>query len=108
MEWPQTKALLDSVNGKWVLAVLANLKHGPMRPRDLVEAINTQSPQQHLAEPVLAKTLTRMTARGLLERHEESRLPWVVRYELTPWARELLTALAGLDTWYGRRRDARH
>jgi DNA-binding HxlR family transcriptional regulator len=42
VDWTELTDLLDTIDGKWDLGILANLEAGPMRPADLCRTINDQ------------------------------------------------------------------
>jgi DNA-binding HxlR family transcriptional regulator len=77
VNWTKLTELLDTVDGKWDLGILANLEAGPMRPTDLCEVINDEVRETgHVLDPaVLTNTLRRMIDDGLIEHRELSRFP---------------------------------
>lgn len=92
--------------GQWVVAVLAALALGPLHFTKLLTEINTVEEQlghrthdRPLSRKVLAGTLDRMEAAGLLLRHDETVSHPSVRYELTPTGQTLLAALRPLAKW---------
>ena len=106
MSWTELTELLDSVDGRWDLGVLANLESGPMQPTHLCKVINDQvrGTGRVLDRAVLTNTLKRMIEDGLVEHHEVSRFPRTSLYSLTPYAYEMLAILEGIDAWYAVRR----
>jgi len=106
VNWTKLTELLDTVDGKWDLGILANLEAGPMRPTDLCEVINDEVRETgHFLDPaVLTNTLRRMIDDGLIEHREVSRFPRASLYSLTPYAYEVVAILNGVDAWYAARR----
>lgn len=99
---------LELVDGSWPIAVLTALAAGPLTPRQLLEDINRID--EHFGRPtreavlhrqVLAKTLRRMVASGLLVRRGEGRAAVV---GLTPAGRGLLAGFGELAEWAQQRR----
>jgi DNA-binding HxlR family transcriptional regulator len=106
VNWTELTELLDTVDGKWDLGILANLESGPMRPTHLCRVINDQvGGTGHVLDPaVLTNTLTRMIEDGLVEHREVSRFPRTTLYSLTPHAYDVVAVLKGVDAWYAARR----
>jgi DNA-binding HxlR family transcriptional regulator len=107
VNWTDLTALLDTVDGKWDLGILANLEAGPMRPTDLCDVINDEIRETgHVLDlAVLTNTLRRMIEDGLIEHREVSRFPRTTLYWLTPHAYEMVAILKGIDAWYAARRQ---
>lgn len=105
--WTELTELLNTVDGKWDLGVLANLEAGPMRPAQLCRVINEEVRETgHTLDPaVLSGTLKRMIEDGLVEHREISRFPRTTLYSLTPHAYEIVALLKGIDAWYAARRQ---
>lgn len=105
-DWTALTELLDTVDGKWDLGILANLEAGPLRPTQLCEAINDQVRDTgHILDlTVLTNTLKRMVDDGLVDHREVAKFPRTTLYSLTPQAYEVLAVLEGLDAWYAARR----
>lgn len=94
------------VRGNWEIAILTALALGPLNPTDILTEINsveeTVGRREHkvpLGWSVLAKTLDRMEADGLILRHDETITHPAVRYELTDRGYGLLAALPSLAKW---------
>jgi DNA-binding HxlR family transcriptional regulator len=97
---------LRLLSGQWVVAVLAALALGPLHFTKLLAEINYVDDElgrlthdRPLSRKVLAGTLDRMEADGLLVRHDETISHPSVRYELTPTGQTLLAALRPLAKW---------
>jgi DNA-binding HxlR family transcriptional regulator len=97
--WSNVRELIDTMHGRWVLAVLHNVRLGAVRPRDLRRAIHAQSPDGPVSPKVLSETLALMVGRGLLTREVISVAPPAVEYSLTPWGRAVYNAYLVLDEW---------
>jgi len=98
-DWRRLRSRLDTIRGKWDLAVLMNLERGVERPGDLIDVINEQAEEQ-ISWKVLIQTLRRLEDEGYVNHREVSRLPRVTRYWLRPTGRRVISALARLDAWY--------
>src|SRR5829696_430530 len=97
---------LRLLSGQWVVAVLAALALGPLHFTKLLGEINSVEDElgrrmhdRPLSRKVLAGTLDRMEADGLLVRHDETVSHPSVRYELTTTGQTLLAALRPLAKW---------
>lgn len=97
---------LRLLSGQWVVAVLAALALGPLHFTRLLAEVNSvedelgrRTHDRPLSRKVLAGTLDRMEADGLLIRHDETISHPSVRYELTPTGQTLLAALRPLAKW---------
>lgn len=106
MDWTDLTRLLDTVDGKWDLGVLANLEDGPKQPTRLCAAINEQIRDTgHVLDPkVLNSTLQRMAEHGLVEHRQLASFPRSTLYSLTPQAYDMIAFLDGMDAWYDARR----
>jgi DNA-binding HxlR family transcriptional regulator len=102
MDWRSLRDRLAPLRMRWDLAVLANLADGdgPLRPTDLIEAINAQSGSRHISWKVLEERLKQLEADGYIARREVSRIPREIRYRLLPPGRRLIRAATMLDAWY--------
>jgi DNA-binding HxlR family transcriptional regulator len=69
------------------------LLDGPMRTNELRKSI------PEITERMLLRHLRDMTGAGILERHQEQRLPLRGRYSLTPYGRMLVPVLDVLCSW---------
>jgi DNA-binding HxlR family transcriptional regulator len=103
MDWQILRDRLAPLRMRWDLAVLANLADGdgPLRPTDLIEAINAQSSGRQISWKVIEERLRQLEGAGYIAREEVRRIPREIRYRLLPPGRRLLSALELLDTWYG-------
>jgi DNA-binding HxlR family transcriptional regulator len=97
---------LRLLSGQWVVAVLAALALGPLHFTRLLAEINSvedelgrRTHDRPLSRKVLAGTLDRMEADGLLIRIDETVSHPSVRYELTATGQTLLAALRPLAKW---------
>lgn len=102
MDWHNLRDQLAPLRVRWDLAVLANLANndGPVRPTDLIKAINAQSSDGHITWKVLVDRLRRLEAAGYVARQEVLHVPRETRYWLLPRGHRLINALERLDTWY--------
>ena len=97
---------MSMFGGNWVVAVLTELALGPLHFSQLINEINSVDEQfgrrthdRPLSNTVLARTLVRMQADGLVVRHQDPSPHPSVRYELTDHGQELLAALRPLARW---------
>jgi DNA-binding HxlR family transcriptional regulator len=81
------------LGAKWVLRVLRALQSRPLRYNELMRGL----PRIH--PTVLADTLRRMQAAGLLERHVDPGPPAAVTYLLTSLAYDSLPLVTLLARW---------
>jgi DNA-binding HxlR family transcriptional regulator len=102
MDWQSLRDRLAPLRMRWDLAVLANLADGdgPLRPTDLIEAINAQSSGRQISWKVLEERLKQLEGAGYIARQEVSRIPREIRYRLLPPGRRLISAATMLDAWY--------
>ena len=101
MDWQKLMSRLAPIRTRWDLAVLANLADsGPVRPADLIKAINEQSTDGQISWKVLEARLRRLEAAGYVGRREVLRVPRETRYWLLPPGHRLIRALTALETWY--------
>ena len=102
MDWQNLMRQLAPLRTRWDLAVLANLagSDAPVRPADLIKAINEQSDDGHISWKVMEDRLRRLEASGYVARREVLHVPRETRYWLLPRGRRLITALGMLDAWY--------
>ncbi|MDT0270395.1 helix-turn-helix domain-containing protein [Streptomyces sp. DSM 44915] len=90
-------AAISVIDGKWKTALLWQLESGPHRPGELRRLL------PGLSEKVLTNALREMADDGLVHREVYDELPLRTEYSLTPFGRELSTALAPLSDWGHRR-----
>jgi DNA-binding HxlR family transcriptional regulator len=102
VDWQNLMSRLAPLRTRWDLAVLANLadSDGPVRPADLIKAINAQSHDGQISWKVLEARLRRLEASGYLARREVSNRPRETWYWLLPRGRGLIRALDLLDARY--------
>jgi DNA-binding HxlR family transcriptional regulator len=102
VDWQNLMSRLAPLRTRWDLAVLANLagSDSPVRPADLIKAINEQSADGQISWKVLEARLRRLEASGYVARREVPRVPRETRYWLLPRGHRLMRALAMLETWY--------
>ena len=105
-------AVLD---GNWVVAVLTALALGPMHFTKIMSEVNAvdeafgrRTHDRPLSNAVLARTLERMRADGLIARYQDPSPHPSVRYELTVHGQELLVSLRPLARWAQRHRSRQH
>ena len=85
---------ISLINGRWTLAVLAELVNGGRRYQELDEALDGVS------HKVLTDTLRRAERDGLVVRHlDPDRVETATRYQLTELGRSLDEPLAALEQW---------
>lgn len=102
MDWQNLMRRLAPLRTRWDLAVLANLagSDAPVRPADLIKAINEQSAEGQISWKVLEARLHRLQASGYVARREVPHVARETRYWLLPRGHRLMTALGVLETWY--------
>ena len=102
MDWEKLISRLAPLRTRWDVAVLANLadSDGPVRPADLIKAINTQSCDGQITWKVIEDTLRRLEASAYIGRREVPRGPRETHYWLLPRGRRLIGALDLLDASY--------
>jgi DNA-binding HxlR family transcriptional regulator len=102
VDWQKLRDRLAPVRTRWDLAVLANLADGdrPVRPADLIKAINAQSRDGEISWKVIEGRLRRLEAAGYVARQEVPHVPRETRYSLLARGRRLVAALDMLDAWY--------
>jgi DNA-binding HxlR family transcriptional regulator len=102
VDWQNLMRRLAPLRTRWDVALLASMAdgNGPVRPVDLINAINAQSDDGQLSWKVMEARLRRLEAYGYIARREVPHGPRESRYWLLPPGRRLLSALDLLDTWY--------
>jgi DNA-binding HxlR family transcriptional regulator len=91
---PQARRAIDLIDGRWTLAVLAELRDGGRRYQELDEALDGVS------HKVLTDTLRRAERDGLVVRHlDRGRVETANLYQLTALGRSLDEPLAALERW---------
>ena len=102
MDWQNLMSRLAPLRTRWDVALLANLAGSdrPVRPADLIKAINAQSGDGQLSWKVMEDRLRRLEASGYVARREVLHVPRETRYWLLPRGRRLMGALDLLDAWY--------
>lgn len=81
------------LNGKWKLPVIAVLRDGPRRFREIERAIPGITPK------VLSKELRLLELNEFVVRQVQSTVPVQVTYELTPYSDSLKEIIGALSTW---------
>lgn len=95
------RAATDLFAHTWDPVVLAALREGPRRRRELRAAIGG------ISDKVLTESLRRLLAAGLLERHPHPEVPPRVEYALTGLGRSLVEGpMAALGRWAVEHGDA--
>lgn len=84
---------LEVLGGKWKTVVLAHLKQGPLRYRDLRALIPS------LTDKVLGERLRELEAQGLVSRRKAGRRGSPATYELTRRGKSLGSVLQALHDW---------
>ncbi|MHA6631118.1 winged helix-turn-helix transcriptional regulator [Pseudonocardia sichuanensis] len=98
--------MLHIFGDKWTIPVMVALSDGPLRPSEILSRVNGYRvdenwPDRHavLHDSILARSLARMTAIGLLSRTSADSFPPKVIYALEPPATEFLELLAHAFGW---------
>jgi DNA-binding HxlR family transcriptional regulator len=92
--WRSSQRLVALIDGRWTLALLAELLDEGRRYQELDEALDGVS------HKVLTDTLRRAERDGLIARHlDPSRVDTATLYQLTDLGRSLNDPLAALDRW---------
>lgn len=104
VDWQNLRERLAPLRTRWDLAVLANLadSDSPVRPTDLIEAINAQSSHGQISWKVLEERLRCLEAAGYVARQEMLHVPRQTRYWLLPPGHQLISAVSMLEAWYSR------
>ena len=89
----QSRDAVELVSHKWRIAVLHVLTPGPLRTRDLQQAL------EEVSAKMLTQTLRGMERDGLIERKIHSVVPARVEYELTEMGQSLIHPLGDLCRW---------
>jgi DNA-binding HxlR family transcriptional regulator len=90
----QLRAVTDLFAHTWDPVVIAALRAGPRRRRELRAAIGG------ISDKVLTETLHRLTGHGLITRHGYAEAPPRVEYELTHLGRSLADGpMSALGRW---------
>ncbi len=93
-KWASAQRVIGLIEGRWTLAVLAELQAGDRRYRELDEALDGVS------HKVLTDTLRRAERDGLVTRHlDPGRVDTATLYQLTDLGRSLDEPLAALERW---------
>jgi len=92
--WERSQYLIGIIDGRWTLAVLAELRHGGRRYQELDDALDGVS------HKVLTDTLRRAERDGLVVRHlDSSRVDTATLYQLTDLGRSLDQPIIALEQW---------
>lgn len=92
--WESPQRVIGLVDGRWTLAVLAELHDGGRRYQELDDALDGVS------HKMLTDTLRRAERDGLVVRYlDPSRLDTATLYHLTDLGRSLEEPLAALGRW---------
>ena len=93
-QWMSPQDVIRLVSGRWTLPVLAELRVGGRRYRDIYDALNG------ISHKVLTDTLRRAERDGLISRHlDPGRVETATLYQLTDLGRSLDEPLGALDRW---------
>jgi DNA-binding HxlR family transcriptional regulator len=88
------KHVIGLIDGRWTLAILAELQTGGRRYQELDEALDGVS------HKVLTDTLRRAERDGLVVRHlDRGRVDTATLYQLTDLGRSLNNPLSALELW---------
>jgi DNA-binding HxlR family transcriptional regulator len=93
-------AMLSVVDGRWKGTILWRLLDGPMRTSELRRSI------PEMTERMLIRHLHELVHDGILCRHDEKRIPPVVRYSISPYGMTLVPVLETICAW-GRKHLSR-
>ena len=92
--WVSSQRVVGVIDGRWTLAVLAQLENGGRRYQELDEALDGVS------HKVLTDTLRRAERDGLVVRHvDPGRVDTATLYRLTELGRSLDEPLGALERW---------
>jgi DNA-binding HxlR family transcriptional regulator len=92
--WASSQHVIALIEGRWTLALLAELLDGGRRYQELDDALDGVS------HKVLTDTLRRAERDGLVARHlDPSRVDTATLYQLTDLGRSLSDPLAALGRW---------
>jgi DNA-binding HxlR family transcriptional regulator len=91
--WDRAAALIGVLGAKWVLRVMRALQDKPLRHNELMRRLPGIHPT------VLAGTLRRLQAAGMIDRHVHPGQPPGVSYQLTTLARDALPLITLLARW---------
>ena len=102
MDWQNLIRRLAPLRTRWDVALLANMAGGdaPVRPVDLINAVNAQSDDGQVSWKVMEDRLRHLEASGYIARREVPHGPRESRYWLLPPGRSQLSALEQPDAWY--------
>jgi DNA-binding HxlR family transcriptional regulator len=92
--WELSQRVIGLIDGRWTLAVLAELRDGDCRYQDLDDALDGVSHR------VLTDTLRRAERDGLVLRHlDPGRVETATLYHLTELGQSLDEPLTALERW---------
>jgi DNA-binding HxlR family transcriptional regulator len=92
--WASSQHVIALIDGRWTLALLAELVDGGRRYQELDDALDGVS------HKVLTDTLRRAERDGLVARHlDPGRVDTATLYQLTDLGRSLNDPLAALGRW---------
>jgi DNA-binding HxlR family transcriptional regulator len=92
--WASSQNVVGLIDGRWTLAILAELQDGGRRYQELDDALDGVS------HKVLTDTLRRAERDGLVARHlDPGRVDTATLYQLTELGRSLAEPLAALERW---------
>jgi DNA-binding HxlR family transcriptional regulator len=91
--WNDAATVLTLLDAKWALRILRALQDSPLRHNELMRTLATIHPA------VLADTLRRMQAAGLIDRHVHPGPPPRVSYQLTSLGHSTLPLITLLSQW---------
>ncbi|UIX34304.1 winged helix-turn-helix transcriptional regulator [Streptomyces sp. GQFP] len=95
------------ISGEWTWDVLVTLHGGPLHYTILLDAIQSKQngsgwpgkKHNYLRDGTLNRTLRRLEQGDLVKHNRETEFPYRSAYELTPPAKELLTAMVPVVVW---------
>lgn len=103
VDWQNLRNRLAPLHMRWDLAVLVNLDSDvPVRPTQLIRAINAQSSDGQISWKVLEERLRCLESAGYIAREEVAHVPRETRYWLLTPGRRLIGAATMLEAWYSR------
>lgn len=86
-------AMLSVIDGRWKGTILWRLLDGPMRTNELRRSI------PEITERMLIRHLQELVQDGILERHEEKRVPACVRYSISEYGMTMVPVLEAICAW---------
>lgn len=87
------RGALDIINGKWKLLILISISSGNSRFTEIERSI------AKITSKVLAKELKDLEENELIKRTVYDKIPVVIEYVITPYAKTLQPVIQALSDW---------